>query len=127
MRMRTRSLFCNGNAFSSLRTPSSYTASTSRAITISQRIAAILIEAARESYSHSRRLRIRRRLGILDAGVEQGDQRLAQALFDDVQLGQSQAAFLELTVQQALHEQVVDQLAQAVRRRRQERAAHHRR
>ena len=48
--------------------------------------------------------------------MEQRDQRFAQALLDQVQFRQRQAAFLELAVEQAFHQQVVNQLLQAARR-----------
>src|SRR5579875_75444 len=66
---------------------------------------------------------VRCRLRVFDARVIQGDQSFAQRLFDNVQLGQGQAAFLELAVEQAFHEQIVDELAQTGRRRRREGAA----
>ena len=53
------------------------------------------------------------RLRVLDAGVVQGDQALAQALLDQVQLGQRQAALLKLAVEQAFHEEFVAALAAA--------------
>lgn len=47
------------------------------------------------------------RLRILDPRVIQRDQPLAQALLDDVQLRQRQPGFLELAVEQALHQHVM--------------------
>src|SRR6516162_9664732 len=54
-----------------------------------------------------------RRVRVLDARMEHGDQRLAQAFLNAVQLREGQAAFLELAVQKAFHDQVVNELAHA--------------
>ena len=59
---------------------------------------------------------VRRGVGILDARVVQGGQPLAQCFLDDVQFGQRQAALLELPVEQVLHQQIVNELAQATGR-----------
>ena len=46
----------------------------------------------------------------------QRDQALAQALLDDMQLGERQVAFVELAVEKALHEKIVNELAQVAGR-----------
>src|SRR6266481_7054688 len=56
-------------------------------------------------------------LRVFDARVIQGDQAFAQAFLRPVQLGKGQTAFLELTVQETLQHEFVNQLSQAGRRR----------
>ena len=62
-------------------------------------------------------------VGILDAAVIDGGQRLDQAVFDRAQFAQRQAALVELAVEQPLHGDLVDQALDARGRRLDQRAA----